>query len=139
MIYSEKKRKIGGVSFTNKQIEFLRLFASGYHMADIMRRMKCSTKSISYYKTLLKSKLNAANDFEIVRNAFRHNILKKEDFLDANVQEIALKSAMRIMSEGKIQISSGKELYETIFEALMSFYNELEYDELLLKMKGAKI
>jgi two-component system invasion response regulator UvrY len=58
-----------------REFEIFRLLVSGRPGAEIARILNLSAKTVANYHTLIKQKLHAASDVELVLLALRHNLL----------------------------------------------------------------
>ncbi|KAF1684761.1 DNA-binding response regulator [Pseudoxanthomonas broegbernensis] len=64
-----------GESLSRREIEVLRLFASGLTVSEIARRLSRSVKTVSRQKMDAMAKLGLRNDLEIYAYARRHGLL----------------------------------------------------------------
>ena len=123
-----------GREFSSDQLEYLRKYISGEHPLEIEKQMGLPPKEQAKLKKEVRELLMAGNDFEMVKRAFKHNVIPKEEYMDISIKEIALKKISDAISGGKIQGLEGLELFANIYELLLSFYHEIEYEQLLLKI-----
>ncbi|WP_422082483.1 hypothetical protein [Ulvibacterium sp.] len=121
-------------NFDDNQLEYIKLFVSGCHPTEIQKNMNLTSAQLTNLKSNIRYKLDASNDFEMIKRVFTYGILKREDYVEKEIKDIALRKAAEIIHSGMIQNSKGVDLYAEVYNALLSFYHELEYDELLLKM-----
>jgi DNA-binding NarL/FixJ family response regulator len=63
-------------SLTNRELEVLRLIASGESTTDIAKIMHISTHTVSTYRTRILDKTGLRNDRELYRYAFENSLFK---------------------------------------------------------------
>jgi DNA-binding NarL/FixJ family response regulator len=59
-----------------REFEIYRQFVTGQAIADIARTLNLSAKTIANYHSLIKQKLRAGSDVELVRLAYRYKLLE---------------------------------------------------------------
>ena len=127
-----------GIGLSWNQREYLKKYIDGQHPREIQKEMGLSPKEQARLKNEIKALLLADNDFEMVKLAFRHKVVQKEDYMEDGIKDIALKKIGEAVAEGKIIGVERLDLLANIFELLLSFHQEIEYNQLLLKLRPQK-
>lgn len=61
---------------TNRELEVLKLLASGLNSKEISEQLFISTNTVEYHRKQLLRKTESRNVAELIGNAFRRGILK---------------------------------------------------------------
>lgn len=69
-----KRQREGVDALSNREFEFIRLFATGISLQECAERMAISISSASTYRSRVMEKLNLQNTNEIIRYAIENNL-----------------------------------------------------------------
>lgn len=61
---------------SEREFEILHLLARGHCLAEVANLLHLSAKTVANYQTSLREKLGAANDFQLMRLAVTHGLVK---------------------------------------------------------------
>ena len=64
------------LELTNRELEVLKLLASGLNSKEISEQLFISTNTVEYHRKQLLRKTESRNVAELIGNAFRRGILK---------------------------------------------------------------
>ena len=68
------------LELTNRELEVLKLLASGLNSKEISEQLFISTNTVEYHRKQLLRKTESRNVAELIGNAFRRGILKIDWF-----------------------------------------------------------
>ncbi len=107
------------ITLSNREKYFLRLSvlnADDQYIADFLSLRK---EDLGYVRGILKKKFKTKNWAALIQQAFELGILKKQDYVDATVEKIALGYASKIIQDFK-NISYG---YKVPQDTVLDFHN----------------
>ena len=130
-----KTPKYYDIELSDVQLLYLRSYVSGLHPVEIGKKLCLSNQKLLALKNGIKEIIFASNDFEMVQRAFLFKLIDRGEFMENSLKDIALKKAALVVSEEIFFNAKGIDRVSVIYNLLLSFYGEMEYEHLLLKLK----